>query len=133
MSKSLEYAGNELIGARKGRTGPWNIFLLSMTGLAIAICAKIEILNWREGFYLPRDFSTDSGTWRSGVHDPLLMAVSSIGLLQYPLVGFLLVANVVQAVRESGRDRIVFSLAFIATAACGALMIYRGYFTSLGW
>jgi hypothetical protein len=62
---SLEYAGPGALREKSRVPGKIAaIVLIAMTGLAVFTCLRIEILNAKIGFYLPRDFSTDSGTWR---------------------------------------------------------------------
>ena len=56
--------------------------------------------------------------------------VGTFGLLQYPLVAVLLTAG---ACRVLGRRRYTGGAMLLAAVGAGGLMIYRGYFSSLGW
>jgi hypothetical protein len=59
--------------------------------------------------------------------------VESWGLGQYPLVVLLLVALPLAFFRQEDRRwRVAVGAAFALIVACGALMLYRGYFASLG-
>jgi hypothetical protein len=96
----------------------------------------IEVLNARAGFYLPRDFERDPGKWRTGgtphdARDDLYSVVTTLGLLQYPLLVVLAVTLVTLLPGRSARKRVV-GAALLVVLGCGVMMVYRGYFTSLG-
>jgi hypothetical protein len=60
--------------------------------------------------------------------------VGTVGLLQYPLVLFLLASIAPTFLKSRGRiTRITLGTSFICVLACGTLMLYRGYFSSLGF
>ncbi len=148
--------------------------LLVLAGLATIVCLRIEWLNAENGYYLPRDFTTDPGQWRtsavtnetpwrerlaardptiltqpltpseftemqttdrkSNLRDSLQATVDSWGLMQYLLLPFLLIALPFNFRKHNRRGwRIAIGCAFIGVIACTVLMLYRGYFTSLGW
>ncbi len=68
-------------------------------------------------------------------NNALLEFVSSAGLLQYilvPLTFFLSFALYTRLPVQKRRILIAFPPMFLAIL-CGILMLYRGYFTSLGW
>jgi hypothetical protein len=144
MSEELNYAGKQVPTGHTDRSVlPWTITLLALTALAVFTCARIEILNAELGGYLPRDFHYDLGAWREYPFpsDPrqmnwnaLLNTVETPGLMQYPLVFALLFGlPMVFQFHRNRRARIAVAVAFGLVVVCGALMIYRGYFSSLGW
>lgn len=164
-------------------------FLALCGALMVYTCVKIEVLNARVGYYLPREFSDSPYTnpkWRgncfskeenwlrirlpqirfeadSGEEKPptpeekpltseeekimkkevaqaranneLRGIVGSLGLLQYllvPLVFFGLLFFCVSKRCPRGH-RIGAGVMSGLALVCGFFMIYRGYFTSLGW
>ncbi len=61
----------------------------------------------------------------------LLRVVSSVGLLQYLLVPTLLVLTLAN---WPAKSKIAWATVQLVVAFCGAfLMLYRGYYSSLGW
>jgi hypothetical protein len=64
MSTNIDYASPE-VATPQGPSTARSITLLLLTALALFTCLRIEYLNWRHNFYLPRDFTTDVGTWRT--------------------------------------------------------------------
>ena len=60
--------------------------------------------------------------------------VSTWGLLQYPCLLLLLPASLLFCAKNRTRAARALGMgAALLAVACAALMIYRGYFTSLGW
>jgi hypothetical protein len=132
----VPYADHKLPGAPPLWT-PWLVVVLVWVGVAAVTCVRIEILNAQANFYLPRQDMEGTGNhkWVSGylthdARDDLHEVVESWGLLQYPLVALLTVTLVTMLPGKGPRRRIV-ALALVIVLICGALMFYRGYFTSL--
>ncbi|MGD8522597.1 MAG: hypothetical protein PVF56_15725 [Desulfobacterales bacterium] len=64
----------------------------------------------------------------------LLGMVSSFGLLQYILAPFSLIWSFTIAKRNANTAKRILSALFVITNLISiVLMVYRGYFTSLGW
>ncbi|HEY1174407.1 MAG TPA: hypothetical protein VGH19_23785 [Verrucomicrobiae bacterium] len=64
--------------------------------------------------------------------DDFLVFVSSFGLLQYLITPILFALGL--KLQSSNKPDTQFGIAFtIIASLCGLLMLYRGYFTSLGW
>ena len=61
-------------------------------------------------------------------------AVSTLGLLQYPLTAFLTLALIMACSANYERHwKIRLRAALVLTLFCAVMMVYRGYFTSLGF
>ena len=110
--------------------------LLTLTVWVTLTAVRIEQLNAKAGFYLPRN--DEDGTWRTSrmndtPHDQLHGLVSGIGLLQYLLAPSVVALGVAQSVTTR---RVAFrrfgACAAIVGMAAWALALYRGYFSSLG-
>jgi hypothetical protein len=65
-------------------------------------------------------------------NDHLYAVVASWGLLQYPLVAFLTATLGIMLFGHPIHRRTV-AVALVLVLICGSLMLYRCYFTSLGW
>ena len=137
MPTTIDYASS-----KTRRPAPtlryYTLLLLSLTALSIFICITIEILNAHAGFFLPRDIPPDAPNpkWHSDGAFPLLHdTISTLGLLQYPLTLLLLIALPITFLQHKKPNpfRLPLALAFLSTLLCTSLMLYRGYFTSLGW
>jgi hypothetical protein len=117
------------------------ITLAVMVGLALWVAltaVRIELLNARADFYLPRRDDGADGQWRVSLQnmprDQLRGLIMSAGLLQY-LFASLVVGLAIFHIsrRESGRRRwLAFCSGVVALTAL-SLALYRGYYTSLGW
>jgi hypothetical protein len=71
---------------------------------------------------------------RATARNHMFRIVTTVGLLQYPLVLFLLICILPAFLNSRSRSaRIALGVAFIFVFACGTLMLYRGYFSSLGF
>jgi hypothetical protein len=95
----------------------------------------------RRGFICRGISRPDPGKWRvaAGPTTPkeeargeLRELVKSYGLLQYPIVLALIIGLPI-VLRNDNRRKKLHVVALGLTVACGFLMFYRGYFTSLGW
>ncbi len=71
---------------------------------------------------------------RGTAKNALLGAVSSFGLLQYIFAPSSFILSIIIATRNRKKLKIIVSSFFaISSFICIVLMLYRGYFTSLGW
>ena len=117
--------------------------MILLAAFVIQTAARIEVLNTQAGNYLPRKDRNPDGTfadgkWRASLEntprDQLRSVVQTVGQLQYLLAPLLLILAVAVSLRSRK------SWEKVAGAACGfvaviavLLMLYRGYYQSLGW
>ena len=107
------------------------------------ICILIEVLNARAGGYLPRRDISEEGNnkWRVApgpkgqAESEFRDFVSTWGLAQYLIApgGLAMGVFVAMGRRDARAHRVVGIAAGLVSAACVAMMLYRGYFSSLGW
>ena len=119
------------------------IILIVLASCFVAQTAvRIEILNAQSDYYLPRnDRMTDGtradGKWRisqeNTPRDQLRAIIETYGLLQYLLAPALLICAMIYFLSAKTRvERIVNSSAASIAAIGIVLMMYRGYWDSLG-
>ena len=117
--------------------------ILLLTVFVLYTSLRIEYLNIKAGYYLPRqnrnaDGTFSDGTWRisseNSARDRLRQTVSTLGLVQYLIVPLLLALSLFQGLKS--RTRWVRTIA-IASGLIGlfalTMMYYRGYYSSLGY
>lgn len=114
-----------------------------LTAFVLHSAVRIEVLNVRAGTYLPRrdrdsDGSLTDGKWRisqeNSARDQLRAAVETLGLIQYVLAPLLLIFSL--AVFFKNRRSwagVVATFSVIVAAIAISLMLYREYYSSLGW
>ena len=117
------------------------MFLL--TAFVVQTAVRIEVLNFRAGNYLPRkdrnpDGSLADGKWRLSLENSprnqLRAVVATLGLLQYLLAPLLLMFAIIVLLKSSRSwVKIGATLTLVASTIAISLMMYRGYYQSLGW
>lgn|GEM_PF-1263326 len=117
--------------------------MILLTAVVLQTAIRIEILNAKAGYYLPRtDFTPDTafpdGKWRisgeNGPRDQLRDVVQTFGLIQYALAPFLLILAILVAWRSRRLwAKVVGTASIISVIAAIWLMLHREYFQSLEW
>jgi hypothetical protein len=118
---------------------PERIALALLFGLGvwlITTAVRIEVLNAKAGYYLPRR-EDDVGKWRisrdNTPRDQLRGIIQTIGLLQYVLAPVLIALSVVSFFRfKCFRARLIASVAAACSCIAIGFAIYRAYLPSLG-
>jgi hypothetical protein len=112
--------------------------LIGLSIWVITVALRIEWLNYRADFYLPRTDWPEEGNpkWRSrgGANGQLHDWIGTFGQLQYILALALLVLafHIAGFLRRDPLVWLPITSGLIAIFAL-SLAVYRGYFTSLGW
>src|SRR5215204_2499094 len=119
------------------------LLMLLLAGCVTFTAARIESLNAQVGYYLPRQGRDLGGTaadgeWRiSGGDTPrdrLRGVVQTFGLAQYLLAPALFVLAGIVSMRSRLRwARLAASAGVLVAVVAMWLMVYRGYYQSLGW
>ena len=136
--ETLAYALPDTGPDRRPNVALW-IVTATLGGYVVGVMVWIEVLNAWSGFYLPRDLTIDSGPWRQSLahtpRDRLRDVVDSVGLLQYPLVpvAFFLGLCLFADTRATRWSRWTSIMVLLGSLLAGTSVLYRGYFTSLGW
>lgn len=119
------------------------LILILLAAFVIQTTARIEVLNYQAGNYLPRndrnlDGTFADGKWRVSLdntpRDQLRSAVQTFGLLQYVLAPLLLVlAIVVSWQSKKSWAKVAGATSLLVAVIAVWLMLYREYYHSLGW
>ena len=119
------------------------LMMILLTAVVLQTAIRIEILNAKAGYFLPRkDLNTDNGfpdgKWRmSGENNPrdqLRDVVQTFGLMQYALAPSLLILAVIVAWRSRQLwAKVAGTASLISAIAAIWLMLHREYLQSLGW
>ena len=119
------------------------ILLMLLTAFVVHSAARIEVLNIQAGNYLPRrnrdlDGNLTDGKWRispeNSARDQLREAVQTFGLMQYVLAPVLLIFSLAVFFKtRRSRASVAATFSVFVAAIVIWLMLYRGYYESLGW
>ena len=119
------------------------ILLMLLTAFVVHSAARIEVLNIQVGSYLPRrdrdlDGNLTDGKWRispeNSPRDQLREAVQTFGLMQYVLAPVLLIFSLAVFFKtRRSRASVAATFSVFVAAIAISLMLYRGYYASLGW
>ena len=119
------------------------LVILLLASFTLYTALRIEYLNARAGFYLPRrdrkaDGTFSDSTWRISsedtARDRLRQTVGTFGLAQYLAVPLLLALSLFQGFKSQARWVLAIAIggSFIGLFAM-TMMYYRGYYSSLGY
>ena len=119
------------------------ILPMLLTAFVLYSATRIEVLNMRAGYYLPRrdrdpDGTLADGKWRispdNTPRDQLRDAVQTLGLMQYVLAPLLLIFSLVVFFKtKRSWTSVAATFSMFAAAVAISLMLYRDYYGSLGW
>ena len=119
------------------------ILLILLTAFVVHSAARIEVLNIQAGNYLPRrdrdlEGNLTDGKWRisseNSARDQLRDAVQTFGLMQYVLAPVLLIFSLAVFLKtRRSRASVAATFSVFVAAIAISLMLYRGYYESLGW
>ena len=119
------------------------ILMTLLTAFVVHSAARIEVLNFQAGSYLPRrdrdlDGNLTDGKWRispeNSPRDQLREAVQTFGLMQYVLAPVLLIFSLAVFFKtRRSRASVAATVSVFVAAIAISLMLYRGYYESLGW
>lgn len=119
------------------------ILMTLLTAFVVHSAARIEVLNFQAGSYLPRrdrdlDGNLTDGKWRispeNSPRDQLREAVQTFGLMQYFLAPVLLIFSLAVFFKtRRSRASVAATVSVFVAAIAISLMLYRGYYESLGW
>lgn len=113
-----------------------------LTAFVLQTAVRIEVMNVRAGYYLPRTDRNPDGTFADGKwrisqentpRDQLRDLVQTFGLLQYVLAPLLFILSVALLLSRRTWVKVAATMCmFVATAGI-SLAVYRGYYPALGW
>ena len=119
------------------------ILLMLLTAFVVHSAARIEVLNFQAGNYLPRrdrdlEGNLTDGKWRispeNSPRDQLREAVQTFGLMQYVLAPVLLIFSLAVFFKtRRSRASVAATFSVFVAAIAISLMLYRRYYESLGW
>jgi hypothetical protein len=117
--------------------------MILLAAFVIQTAARIEVLNSQAGNYLPRQDRNPDGTfadgkWRASLEstprDQLRGVVQTLGRLQYLLAPGLLILAVAVSLRSRvSWTKVAGAVSVFVAVIAAWLMLYRGYYQSLGW
>src|SRR5258705_13210453 len=111
------------------------VIMLLLTAIVVQTAARVEVLNFQAGNYLPRtdrnpDGTLADGKWRQSLEnnsrDQLRDLVATFGLLQYLLSPLLLIFAIVVLLKSNRSwSRICATLSLVVSTIAMSLMLYR--------